>query len=49
MWISKKKYMKLEKKIANLEYKTQNQRLAKTVISEINNITKKDKNSPLLM
>ena len=49
MWISKKRYIKLEKRIANLERKVQNQRLAKTVISEINDITKRDKKSPLLM
>lgn len=49
MWISKKKYKKLEKRIADLEKQVQSQQLAQTVIAEINDITRKNKNSPLLM
>lgn len=48
MWISKKKYKKLEKRIADLEKQVQSQQLAQTVISEINDITRKNKSSPLL-
>lgn len=47
MWISKKKYKQLEKRLADLEKMVQDQ--PEKVISEINKITKAQGASPLIM